>query len=310
MRQDSAPGARSSLRHTRVPQEALTSSGSDPWTAPEQGSEVEQHPGCGPGSRGVGRKAPTAAGSCRSGTSSPGPGWALLRVSSASVLGCPAHRRSAPGKLSAQGLSFPFCRRDLGPAVSGSSTPQPLPGAERDRSHAPACQRPRSQAGPAGGGGLAGSGPAPSPSRGTGAPGHSPGPEAPSVTQASWKRHGGCGGLPANPLGVPPPTASLSHHRPFSYARWALTPVHCPSSPEGPRAPAAPSPIICLCRDSCPSLPPLARPSQSKHGLSSSPGRVSRRASSGLHCSLASCLGADLLGIAMRNSVGARGSPQ
>lgn len=226
------------------------SSRSDPWNVPEQGTEVEPHLGCGPGSRGVGRKAPTAVAEVLEWDPKPrtglGAAVCLLGLPSWAAQGTLSGPQIGARQALCSGSQFPLlqtgpwtcCLKLLHPPSPSWERKEtvPTPSLARD---------PEARLAQLEEAGWRVGGPAPSPSRGTGAPGHSPGLEAPSVTQASWKRLGGCRGLRATPLRVPPPTAFPSHRRPFSYTRWALTPCPLPQlpggSPSGRQPPPPPS---------------------------------------------------------------------
>lgn len=83
-------------------------------------------------------------------------------------------------------------------------------------------------------------GPALSPSRGTGAPGRSPGPRAPPVTQASWKRRGRARRIPRHTTRGSPsdrcPSVTTHGHLWWLYLLPALRPppaVRLSAAPAG-----------------------------------------------------------------------------
>ena len=172
----------------------------------------------------------------------PGCPWVLLWVSPAPRPGCPepplVDERSFAiwlwANFSPLGSQFPLLQKGGSDLLSPAPpSPQPLLGAAGARSHGLARHKdPEARAGPAGGGGRAGS-PALSPSHGIGAPGPSPGPGAPLVTQASWKRRGRATRIPRHPtqssrsdrLHVPSP--------PHRYLRWASPAVCSAPAPSG-----------------------------------------------------------------------------
>lgn len=213
------------------------------------------------------------------------------------------------------GSQFPLLQKGGSDLLSPAPpSPQSLLGTAGACSHGLTRHKdPEARAGPAGGGGRAGS-LALSPSHGSGAPGPSPGP----------------GGPPCD-SGFLEEARESNEDSPPPHPEFPQRPPVCPVT--APPLPTVGSTCCLLC--ACPQRAPLpatsagtlrassvgagtgpssslawTRPCQAKHFLPFHlPMGSAAGPSPGLHFSLAGCPAAHLLGIAMRSSGGARGCP-